>query len=361
MAIRNSSIMIVHHGFETISGGEKILLTLIDELIKKGFKVSTVTAWDYKIKDRYISLKVKKYYGLRKRVPRMTLFQRTILFNRALSKALKKERPKVVWTDCEWAKELEKYQDGCVIAYYHMPPDIRIKNGTLFKFRKWLVEKYLTQLHEIADISLCNSMFTQERLKKIGINARILYPPVKPIKTLKKVKQAITIGRLIPAKRHEIAILIAKKANLPIKVLGWRYWGDLNYFNYLQSLCNEQENAFLISDADDKVLNEEIGKSLIYLHCNPNEDFGISVVEAMSAKCIPIVYANGGPWTDIIQEGKYGFGFKEPDEAVEKIKEILKLDNETLSELRSKVKLRAYNFHESIFRRNVTQLIERLL
>jgi len=361
MAIRNNSIMIVHHGFEAILGGEKILLTLMDEVIKRGFRVSTVTAWDYRVKDQYILSKVKKYYGLKKRIPKMTLFQRTTIFNRALSKALKKEKPKIVWTDCEWAKELEKYQDGCVIAYYHMPPSIRIKDGPFFKFKKWLVEKYLTQLHEIADISLCNSMFTQERLKKIGINARILYPPVKPIKTLKKVKQAITIGRLIPAKRHEIAILIAEKANLPIKVLGWKYWGDPNYYNYLQSLCNKWENASLISDADDKVLNEEIGKSLIYLHCNPNEDFGISVVEAMFAECIPIVYANGGPWIDIIQEGKYGFGFKEPDEAVKKIKEILKLDDEMLSELRLKVKLRAYNFHESIFRRNVIQIIEGFL
>lgn len=353
--------MIVHHGFETISGGEKILLTLMDELIRRGFRVSTVTAWDYEIKN-HIFQKVRKYYGISKRIQKMTLIQRTILFNKVLSKALKKERPKVIWTDCEWSKELERYQDGHVIAYYHMPPgSIKIKNGPFIIFRRWLVENYLVQLHEIADLILCNSKFTQERLKKIGINAEVLYPPVKPIKILKKVKQAITVGRLIPAKRHEVAILIAKEVNLPIKVLGWKYWGDLNYFNYIQSICNSWNGASLICDAESRILNEEIGKSLIYLHCNQVEDFGISVVEAMSAGCIPIVYANGGPWIDIIQEGKYGFGFKENNEAVKKIKEILELNNEMLNELRTKIRLRAYKFHESIFRRNTIQLIETFL
>lgn len=361
MDIRNNSIMIVHHGFEAISGGERILLTLIDELVKRDFKVSTVTAWDYEIKDQHVLQKVRKYYGLRKRIPKMTLFQRTFLFNRALLKALRKEKPKIVWTDCEWSKELERYRDGHIIAYYHRPPSIRIEDGAFITLKRLLVEKYIVQLHEIADITLCNSKFTRERLKKIGINAKVLYPPVKPIRPLKKVKQAITVGRLIPAKRHEIAILIAREANLPIKVLGWKYWGNLDYFNYIRSLCNKWSGASLISDVKDKVLSKEVGKSLIYLHCNQTEDFGISVVEAMFAECIPIVYANGDPWIDIIQEGKYGFGFKEPNEAIKKIKEILEMNNEMLSELKSKIKSRAYKFHELLFRRNVIQLIESLL
>ena len=36
------------------------------------------------------------------------------------------------------------------------------------------------------------------------------------------------------------------------------------------------------------------------------EHFGISIVEGMSAGCVPIALAHGGP-SDIIQEGKNGF------------------------------------------------------
>ena len=53
-----------------------------------------------------------------------------------------------------------------------------------------------------------------------------------------------------------------------------------------------------------------------------NEHYGISVVEAMSYGLVPVVPESGGPWEDIIEHGRYGYGFNSVDEAVEKIKNV---------------------------------------
>ena len=71
---------------------------------------------------------------------------------------------------------------------------------------------------------------------------------------------------------------------------------------------------------DDKV--ELLKKAAIYIHMKRNEHYGISVVEAMSYGLVPVVPESGGPWEDIIEHGRYGYGFNSVDEAVEKIKNV---------------------------------------
>jgi alpha-1,2-mannosyltransferase len=43
------------------------------------------------------------------------------------------------------------------------------------------------------------------------------------------------------------------------------------------------------------------------------EHFGISVVEAMVSGLVPVVHSSGGPWLDILEQGKGGFGYNTPD------------------------------------------------
>ena len=55
---------------------------------------------------------------------------------------------------------------------------------------------------------------------------------------------------------------------------------------------------------------------------NRRENYGISILEAMAYGLVPVVPESGGPWEDIIEHGKYGYGFISTDEAVEQIKNI---------------------------------------
>jgi len=80
------------------------------------------------------------------------------------------------------------------------------------------------------------------------------------------------------------------------------------------------------------------------LHAKVDEPFGISVVEGMSVGAVPVVHKSGGSWTDIIEEGKYGYGYLTEEEAVESLYQAL--NNESL---RKEVKERAKLFNNINF------------
>ncbi|MDQ6864922.1 MAG: glycosyltransferase [Thermoproteota archaeon] len=52
----------------------------------------------------------------------------------------------------------------------------------------------------------------------------------------------------------------------------------------------------------------------------PNEHFGIAVVEAMAAGCLPVVHASSGPM-EIVANGLYGLIYKDKAELPELLKQ----------------------------------------
>ncbi|HEX9239627.1 MAG TPA: glycosyltransferase, partial [Candidatus Bathyarchaeia archaeon] len=42
-------------------------------------------------------------------------------------------------------------------------------------------------------------------------------------------------------------------------------------------------------------VKDVLGRAMAYVHCAENEHFGITIVEAMAAGCVPIVHDSGGP------------------------------------------------------------------
>lgn len=77
-------------------------------------------------------------------------------------------------------------------------------------------------------------------------------------------------------------------------------------------------------------------------HC---EHFGISVVEAMSARVIPVVVNNGGPST-IVEDGISGFHYGSREELVQITRALLSYSEDKLTELRDNAQARAqlYSF-----------------
>jgi glycosyltransferase involved in cell wall biosynthesis len=54
-------------------------------------------------------------------------------------------------------------------------------------------------------------------------------------------------------------------------------------------------NGRVMVNPDREVYHETLSRSRIYLHLMEGEHFGITIVEAMSAGCVPVVHASGGP------------------------------------------------------------------
>ena len=85
---------------------------------------------------------------------------------------------------------------------------------------------------------------------------------------------------------------------------------------------NKPENLEIKANINEHEKIQLLKKASIYIHLNRREHYGLSILEAMSYGLVPIVPESGGPWEDIIEHGKYGYGFNSVDDAVEQIKNI---------------------------------------
>lgn len=160
-----------------------------------------------------------------------------------------------------------------------------------------------------------------------GLKSTTIYPPVKMISPHNKInkKNAIcSVGRFFTlghGKKQEVLIYAFKK----LYDLGYRDWelhlaGGLNnepssieFMKQLNDMAKGYPIYFHINISRDKIETLYL-KCKIYWHAtgygeNKNvnpikmEHFGIAPIEAMSAKCYPILF-NGGGLTEIIDKLK---------------------------------------------------------
>ncbi len=92
---------------------------------------------------------------------------------------------------------------------------------------------------------------------------------------------------------------------------------DRLYYSSLVSLIKHEglENRVsVLPSVPRDTIRKFLDEASVIVHAARFEPFGTSVVEGMAAGAVPVVYAgsNSGPWLDIIEQGRYGFGFEDP-------------------------------------------------
>ncbi|WP_237265288.1 glycosyltransferase family 4 protein [Thermoplasma sp. Kam2015] len=191
-----------------------------------------------------------------------------------------------------------------------------------------------SHLYDIYDgaVFYVNSKYTLGLAKslfpRLGIKPRIMkviYIPVEPKEKVdlsnKMDNTVISIGRINKGKNYDLLMDIARKLDdYRFYIVGAVNEGDEKYYDYLMRI--KPKNVEIIPNADESTKNSLLKKSSIYLHTNRKENYGISILEAMSYGIIPVVPKSGGPWLDITEEGKYGYGYGSVEEAVEVIGSI---------------------------------------
>jgi len=100
-------------------------------------------------------------------------------------------------------------------------------------------------------------------------------------------------------------------------------------------------------------------RAKIFLHTMVGEHFGMAVVEAMASGLVPVVHKSGGPWLDILAQGKYGLSYENVEEAAEKIRWIIS-DESIYHKLSSLAIERAKNFSKEKFKNNVIKVVDAL-
>jgi glycosyltransferase involved in cell wall biosynthesis len=119
-----------------------------------------------------------------------------------------------------------------------------------------------------------------------------------------------------------------------------------------------EDRVTLLTNQPFSKLFELLSVAKVFLRTLHNEPFGISIVEAMAAGCVPVVPRDGGPWLDILDssQGKYGYSYATLDEAADCIRILLQND-QLRNEVSKRAQKRAENFESSFFEKKIQEVV----
>lgn len=301
----------------SLGGGERYILCVAEFLLEKNYRVDL--AWQFS--------NIKKLA-----LNKLNINIERVIINPNIFKALKKQHNLL-----EKYKITSRYDLIFFVSDGSIPLLFGKKNILHFQvpFTNIGGKKLFNQLKlRFIQKIICNSFFTKKIIdKEFGVKSLVLYPPFSGIfKPGKKENIILSVGRfdnILHSKKQDILIRVFKELINEKKLKNWKLvlvGGVLHGKDFVKKLKIEAKDFPI--EIKTNVTFEELKKlyaeAKIYWHAagfgenliqHPEraEHFGISVVEAMAAGCLPIVF-NGGGLPEIISDGKNGFLFDSLDE-----------------------------------------------
>lgn len=234
------------------------------------------------------------------------------------------------------------------------------------------------------DVYLANSEFTASWIKKYwpGINNRridILYPPVlkkadRPAKLPSKENIILICSRIDPEKKIlELATMFAENKNkfpgYKLYIAGSTYANDQylqSYFQKITTLAKQNPAIQLYPNVSFTELIELYKKAKVYWHGmgyledieeNPirTEHFGMTVIEAMTYGCVPVVHNSGGP-SMLVKKLNLDTCWKTEEEAIEKLEWITR--NKEYDAISKKVIEASLEFSVEMFEYNLLRVLK---
>ncbi|MGH9923552.1 MAG: glycosyltransferase, partial [Nitrososphaerales archaeon] len=214
------------------------------------------------------------------------------------------------------------------------------------------VTRKLDKMFEGARIISTSNYVRDSLIEHWKVNSEVINPPVDVDEyrcsaddmLVKDNKSIALVGRFDPWKRLETGIYVAENINdCKVHILGGRE--NDAYLEFIKSSVERSSVRERIKLYIQAPLPERVNTLKhcgVYLHPANHEDFGISIVEAMAAGCIPVVHNSGGPKEFVPKRWRYD-SF---EECLTEVKEALHASRE---ERLSMVRI-AEHFHESYFK-----------
>ncbi|MEL9908453.1 MAG: glycosyltransferase [Desulfurococcus sp.] len=206
------------------------------------------------------------------------------------------------------------------IAYVHVPlvmPSGR--SGVVWRTYEAFLRKIADSLTGNPRLVLTNSSWTKRVFMKVygsRFRVEVLHPPVdveyfESTNDLRE-KMIITVSRFSPEKKLEEILKVA------VELKDYQFYivgsATKEGFKLASQLAEKAEimglgNVYIITNISREKLRELFHRALFYLHPPYPEHFGLSVAEAIAAGAIPIVYKDGGAWTDIVSHIDPALGY----------------------------------------------------
>lgn len=228
------------------------------------------------------------------------------------------------------------------------------------------------------DDFVCNSNFTKRFVdQEFGVDSKVVYPPVNTnlFTTGKKENIILYVGRysrLQQLKRQDV--LIEAFANMCDKGLkGWKFvligGSEIGGRKFVHEL-KEMGRGYPIDILENLPLDEvkkAYARAKIFWsasgygvdenkHPEQVEHFGMTVVEAMSAGCVPLIVASGGH-KEIVDDGKDGFLWETTKELSDLTLQLVK-DERRRTQIVKEAEKTSKKFSASKFEGNILKIFE---
>jgi glycosyltransferase involved in cell wall biosynthesis len=195
-------------------------------------------------------------------------------------------------------------------------------------------------LHEYyrRKISRIGLVLAISRYSKLNLDMKwsrpsvLIYPACNMVRARAKRNLVVTVARAIPAKKLELFWEIASL--YPEYEFAMLLTQDPGLLEYSRSLSRGSPvNGRTILNPPKETYHKFLGEAKVYLHFMRGEHFGITIVEAMSAGCVPVVHDSGGP-REIVNE-ETGFRWQSIEEVPGMVEDAMKNSPSSASSLRA--------------------------
>lgn len=263
-----------------------------------------------------------------------------------------------------WSKGIVTRLNTIHISYLHSPMRFvwEVKHNYARCFLSRLLFSYIRMWDKLAaerpDFLIANSKYTQERIKKYyKRDSVVVYPPAfdesqimnyESRKTEIDKKYFLIVSRLSPYKKVDLAVEAFNKLGLPLVIIG-----EGKQEKYLKKIA--KDNIKILGFVKDSELTEYYQNARAFIF-PADDDFGMTMIEAMSYGVPVVAYKKGGA-LEIIEERKTGEFFQAQTAEVlaDGVRRFIEKENDYKKE---DIISKAKEFSKERFKRELTEFIK---
>jgi len=361
-------IIIVHPRMSVMGGGERVAIHSIKEALREGHEVYLATeGFDvegfedfFGVQGLFENVRLLTYPPFRPLIRTAVLYQRLIYDQSRLRKIVSKRSGfDLILNTAEVANQPAARLPAIEYCYFPDYFSHLESNGAsrLWEPYYWPAKVFYHDRVSRIDHLLAVSDFTRQFVReRWGRESTTLYPPcpVDLYSNLRLPKRdlVVTVGRIAPEKRIGLFLEIARRLpGIEFAIIGSISTYKAPYYNSLKAAAPNNV-SFVIAPL--RKVSELLGSAKVYVHCAKNEHFGITIVEAMAAGCVPVVHDSGGP-REIVSD-PVGFRWNEIDDAVGQISRLVG-DDDGRKQLSKRAVSRARQFGPDVFEEGFARVL----
>ncbi len=353
-------IIVVHPRMSVMGGGERVAIHSIKEALREGHEVYLATEeFDidsfedfFGVQGLFKNVRLLTYPPFRPIIRKAVLYQRLVYHQSRLRKIVSTRRAfDLILNTAEVANQPSARLPAIEYCYFpdyfsHLESDGLSGLWELYyRPAKIFYHNRVSHIDRLLAVSDFTRLFVRERW---GRESTTLYPPcpIDLYDNLRIPKQnlVVTVGRMAPEKRMNIFLEIARKLpNVDFAIVGSIVAERRSHYDSLRAAAPSNV-SFIVSPL--RKVKELLGRAKVYVHCAQNEHFGITIVEAMAAGCVPVVNDSGGP-REIVSD-EVGYRWNNIDEAVGQVSNLI-LHEAVQKELSKAAASRAKDFGPDAF------------